>query len=157
MGCYGGFLLIMANESQVQAKTELEQMLGQLTVNQIRYVIARVDSITDKEACEQANINYGSFRNMPREERELIDRAVRLMAQDSLVTALHLRRRALARAMEIKLSGLDSRDEKIRQSVATEIIEWEMGKAMQRQELSGKDGGPIAFLPVVMTEDVETS
>lgn len=147
----------MANESQFQAKTELEQILGQLTVNQIRYVIARVDSITDKEACERSNINYGSFRNMPREERELIDRAVSLMAQDGLVTALHLRRRALARAMEIKLSGLDSRDERIRQSAATEIIEWEMGKAMQRQELSGKDGGPIAFLPVVMTEDVETA
>jgi len=147
----------MANESQVKTKTELEQILEQLTVTQVRYVIARVDSITDKEACERANVNYGSFRNAPREERELIDQAVRLMSQDGLITALHLRRRALARAMEIKLRGLDSHDERIRQSVATEIIEWEMGRAMQRQELSGKDGGPIAFLPVVMTEDVETS
>jgi len=60
------------------------------------------------------------------------------MAQDGLVTALHLRRRALARAMEVKLRGLDSRDERIRQAVATEIIEWELGKASQKIDLSGE-------------------
>jgi len=79
------------------------------------------------------------------------------MARDGIFAAAEIRRRHLTKAMLIKVSGLDSKFEKIKQAVATEIIEWEMGKAMQRQELSGKDGGPIAFLPVVMTEDVETS
>lgn len=143
--------------NSIQTKTDLEQILEQLSVDQIRFVIARSNSVTDKEAAEKVNLNYGSIRQWPKDIKELIDQACHLMAEDGLITALHLRRRALAHAMEIKLSGLDSRDERIRQSVATEIIEWEMGKAMQRQELSGKDGGPIAFLPVVMTEDVETA
>jgi len=43
----------------------------------------------------------------------------------------------------VKVKGLDSVDEALRQRVASEIIEWEMGKATQRQEVSGRDGGPL--------------
>lgn len=134
--------------SLIQTKTDLEQILERLSVDQIRFVIARVDSITDKEAAEKVGLNYGSIRQWPREIKELIDRACHLMAEDGLITALHLRRRALARAMEIKLRGLDSKDEKIRQAVATEIIEWELGKATQRQEHTGAEGRPIEFIEV---------
>ncbi len=135
----------MTNLSQENA---LEDILSQLSVDHIRFIIARIDTVTDKEACQSAGLNYGTFRNMPREKRELIDQALRLVSQDGLVTALHLRRRALARAMEIKLRGLDSRDEKIRQATATEIIEWELGKATQRQEHTGAEGRPIEFIEV---------
>lgn len=35
-----------------------------------------------------------------------------------------------------------------RQSVATEIIEWELGKATQRQEHAGVDGRPIEIIEI---------
>ena len=125
-------------DNPIQTKTDLEQILEKLSTDQIRFVIARIDTVTDKEAAERTNLNYGSIKQWPKERKELIDQACRLMAQDGLVTALHLRRRALARAMEVKLRGLDSRDERIRQAVATEIIEWELGKASQKIDLSGE-------------------
>ena len=72
-----------------------------------------------------------------------VKEAVRLMAYDGMITAQHIRRKALAKAMLVKVKGLDSDDDSLRQRVATEIIEWEMGKAMQPQEISGKGGGAI--------------
>jgi len=65
------------------------------------------------------------------------------MATDGLIAALELRRRNLAKAMAVKVKGLDEKDSRLRQSVSTEIIEWEMGKATQKQEISGKDGEAI--------------
>ncbi|MDI9469336.1 MAG: hypothetical protein QM296_03925 [Bacillota bacterium] len=136
-------------------KSALESILQQLSVEQIRFVIARLDTDTDKDACTRAGLNYGSFRNTPKEKRELINQAIALMAYDGLVTALHLRRRALAKAMAIKLAGLDSRDERVRQNVATEIIEWELGKAMQRQEHTGAEGRPIEIIEVICTQPID--
>jgi hypothetical protein len=74
---------------------------------------------------------------------DAVKRAVKLMAGDGLVTALHLRRRVLAKAMLVKVRGLDTDDERLRQQTATEIIEWELGKATQKSELSGPNGKPI--------------
>lgn len=71
---------------------------------------------------------------------DAVKRAVKLMAGDGLVTALHLRRRVLAKAMLVKVRGLDTDDERLRQQTATEIIEWELGKATQpnKNEESGE-------------------
>jgi len=66
-----------------------------------------------------------------------------LMAHDGLIAAQHIRRSSLAKAMLVKVDGLDTNDESLRQKVATEIIEWEMGKATQKQEVTGAKGGPI--------------
>lgn len=122
----------------ILTKTDLEQILEKLSIDQIRFVIARSDTTTDKEAAQIARLNYNSVRTWPREVKDLVDRATLLMAQDGLITALHLRRRALARAMAIKLHGLDSFDERIQQGASTEIIEWELGKAAQKIDLSGE-------------------
>lgn len=117
---------------------ELENILAQLSVNQIWFLIARNDTATDKDAAEQAGISYAQVRNWPADAKQLIDEALRYMAQDGVVTTLHLRRRLLARAMAVKAAGLKSSNEHIQQSVATEIIEWELGKASQRIDLSGE-------------------
>ena len=65
------------------------------------------------------------------------------MAYDGIITALEIRRRNLAKAMLVKANGLDSGDERLRQSVATEFIEWELGRATQKAEVTGKDGGKL--------------
>lgn len=74
---------------------------------------------------------------------DVVKRAVMLMAQDGLKTAMYIRRKSLAKAMLVKVKGLDSGDERIRQGAATEIIEWETGKA--NQPITGKDGGPVTM------------
>lgn len=110
---------------------DLSAVLEQLTAEQIRYAIARRQCRTIVEACAAIALPRSAYYSWSDEERALIDEAVRLMEHDGVVTALHLRRRALAEAMAVKTAGLRSNDEKLRQSVSTELIEWELGKAKQ--------------------------
>jgi len=121
---------------------ELREALGRLSRDQLRFVIARQEYATDREAAKaigiKPNTAYGwRYDGVP------IDEAVRLMAADGLIVAQEVRRKALAKAMLVKTAGLDSENARIAQGVATEIIEWEMGKAVRRLETTGKDGGPI--------------
>lgn len=130
-------------ENQEKSSSErLGQILSGLTTDQIRYVVARQDVSTDKAAAKQIGVSPDAVSRW-KYEKVPIDEAVRLMALDGLVMALHIRKRNLAKAMAVKVAGLNSDDEKVRQGVATEVIEWEMGKATQRKEHSGPDGGPI--------------
>ena len=124
---------------------DLEELLAQLTVEQIRFVVARQEHNTDKAAAKAAGVPAGSIKNWKHRGVPL-DEAVKLMAMDGVVAALHIRRKGLAKAMAIKYGGLDSKKEHIQQSVATEFIEWELGKAKQRQEITGAEGK--ALLPV---------
>jgi len=121
---------------------QLDEVCRRLTVDQMRFVVARQEFPTDKAAAENIGINPNTVSAWKRDGAP-VDDAVKLMAFDGLVIAAHIRRRHLAKAMAVKVAGLDDDDSRLRQGVATEIIEWEMGKATQRAELSGKDGGPI--------------
>jgi hypothetical protein len=109
---------------------DLDAVLARLTLDQIRFVVARQECATDREAARMVGVSESTVYRWPDDVKE----ACRLMAGDGVTTALHLRRRSLAKAMAVKAKGLDSDDEKIRQGVATEIIEWELGKATQRNQ-----------------------
>jgi len=123
----------------------LAEVIKQLTSTQLRFVIARNDSKSDKEAAEIIDISPNTVKNW--ENKALVDEAVRLMLVDGVITARELRRRNLAKAMAVKVSGLDSIDEKLRQSVATEIVEWEMGKAQGSVDVTSK-GEQIQYINV---------
>ncbi len=125
---------------QKSISEQLDALLGLLTPNQIRFVIARQETTTDKEAAESIGVKPDTVRHWKSRGDAPIDDAVQLMAHDGLTVALHIRRRSLGKAMAVKTAGLDSDDERVRQNTATEIIEWEMGKAMQptKQEMDGE-------------------
>jgi hypothetical protein len=129
-------------EQEKYTSSELEQVLDTLSTEQIRFVVARQEFSTDKEAAEAIGIKPNTVYQW-KNKGALVDDAVRLMALDGVVVASRVRRRNLAKAMMVKVAGLDSKDERMRQSTATEIIEWEMGKATQKQELTGAEGKPI--------------
>ena len=131
--------------SPTETWQDLEELLDQLTVEQIRFVVARQEAKTDKEAAKAIGISAGTVKNWKYAGVPL-DEAVKLMAMDGVVAALHIRRKGLAKAMAIKYEGLESKDKRLQQSVATEFVEWELGKAKQRQEITGAEGK--ALLPV---------
>ncbi|RPJ29476.1 MAG: PBSX family phage terminase large subunit [Chloroflexi bacterium] len=66
------------------------------------------------------------------------------MALEALDGARAIRRKNLVKAMMVKAGGLDSDNEVVRQKAASEIIEWELGKA--DQPLTGKDGEPHSLI-----------
>jgi hypothetical protein len=132
-------------EQGKSSSDELAQVIARLSADQIRFVVARQQFSTDKEAAEEIGIKADTVYQW-KHKGDPIGEAVRLMAQDGIIVAKELRRRNLAKAMAIKVAGLNSDDERLRQNVATEIIEGEMGKPTQRQEVSGPEGGPIVVV-----------
>ena len=125
--------------------SRLAEVIKQLTSTQLRFVIARNDSKSDKEAAEIIGISPSTVKNW--DNKAIVDEAIMLMLLDGVITARELRRRNLAKAMAVKVAGLDSVDEKLRQSVATEIVEWEMGKAQGSVDVTSK-GEQIQYINV---------
>ena len=121
---------------QKSISSELSALLKKLSVDQVRYVIARMDYPTKGEAAQAIGIKPDTAYRWNGE----VERAVELMAMDALESAKVVRRRNLLKAVAVKVKGLDSRDESLRQKVASEIIEWELGKAGASLEVTGKDG-----------------
>jgi hypothetical protein len=117
----------MQEGTKKSTSEQLTAVLEQLSPEQVRFVIARQDCTTDKEAAESIGVKPNTVYKWP----DVVGEAVKLMALDGLVMAKHIRKRNLAKAMQVKVDGLDSGDERLKQGVATEIIEWEMGKAEQ--------------------------
>ena len=109
---------------------DLEQTIDDLTTDQVRFVVARQECSTDKEAAESVGLHRQTVKRW-KLEGILIDRAVKLMLTDGVIVAMKMRRRNLAKAMLVKTAGLDSDNERLRQGIATEIVEWELGKATQ--------------------------
>jgi hypothetical protein len=72
---------------------------------------------------------YGSDVSVPPVIKEAMWYGSRAIHQNAINMAIQLRNSYLAKAVLVKASGLDSEDEKIRQAVASEIIEWALGKA----------------------------
>jgi len=122
------------NAPKCTTNNDLEQVLQGLSLDQIRFVIARTETNSDAEAARKLGISRSTVAHWPSDAKDAIAQALHYMVADGLVTALHLRRRNLAKAMAVKVAGLETDDERLRQNVATEIIEWELGKATQRNE-----------------------
>lgn len=114
---------------------ELEQVLSQLTTDQLRFAVARQGCSTTREAADAVGIKPNTVYGWP----AIVKEAVRLLAADTVRGALHIRQRNLVKAMMVKAGGLDSDSEGTRQRAATEIIEWELGRAMQRHGGTGDD------------------
>lgn len=124
----------------------LAEILPKLSKDELRFVVALQEYKTKKDAAEAIGLEPQTVYRW----NGLIDEATKLLAQDALESARQIRRRAIHKAILVKLAGLDSQDEGTRQRVATELIEWELGKAQQRtdvttageplQRTSGSDG-----------------
>jgi hypothetical protein len=117
--------LIEPNCTSEDVSARLKEVLAQLSPQQIRYVIARQECNTDVEAAKAIGVSVSSIKHWP----AMVKDAARLFAQDTALVARHIRNQHLAKAMSVKVKGLDDKDARVRQAAATEIIEWELGKA----------------------------
>jgi hypothetical protein len=118
-------MILMTDQNLLSPDIEkLRAILHGLSMTQIRFVIARLENKTDKAAAEAIQITPATVKSWDNKE------------QVDIITALEIRRRNLAKAMAVKVAGLESDNEKIRQDTATELIEWELGKAQQKTDIT---------------------
>jgi len=125
----------------------LEEIMPQLSKDQLRFVIASLDYPTKKDAAEAIGIRVNTTYGWP----PIGNGAIKIMATEATGAALAIRRRNLVKAMAVKAAGLDSADESIRQKAATELIEWELGKAGQPVDVTS--GGDKIVIRLVNDAD----
>lgn len=114
----------------MQSDTDrLDELLRSLTVEQIRYVVARQQHTSNRAAA--AAVGLREERIYHWENWPSVEEAVKLMAIDGAHVAMELFRRALPEAAAVKVAGLRSNNERIRQETATEILDRKLGKATQ--------------------------
>lgn len=106
----------------------LAATLALLSRSQLRLVVYLMKhGGTKAAACKALDIPYETAKDWG----PIIDQAVTLLLQEQLQGAREILRGALVEAAMVKIKGLESGDEKIRQNAATELIEWALGKATQ--------------------------
>lgn len=110
--------------------SELDAILETLTTDQLRYIVARQEYSSKRDAAQAIDVSYSTVTKWDSK----VDRAAELMALDGVHVARAILRRNLPKAMAVKAAGLESNNEKIRQDAATEIIDREMGKPVARTE-----------------------
>jgi len=134
------------NNSAKPQKLHTDDVFALLSDNQWRYVTAMVEnpSFSKKDGAEHIGMLPDTVYRWPPYVNDAIEQA-RANVHDA---ALTMRKQAVLKAIAVKLKLLDSEDEGIRSKVASEIIEWELGKATQRNEVTGADGKAIQHVSV---------
>lgn len=127
------------NEKTLE-NVNFSDVFKKLSKDQLRFVVAMQDCNSKKEAAKMIGLNPNSVYNWGDE----VDDAIMALALDITQSAREMRKKALAKAVAVKLAALDSDDERIRQAAATEIIEAELGKAKQAMDLT--TGGDKIFV-----------
>lgn len=114
----------------------LQAELDQLTDQRLDYVRARSMVNTDSEGYRNAGIAKASFYTWPSDEREKLNAIAQWLKRQTVVRALMVMQDAAEEAARIKVSGLKSRDERIRQSAATDILDRNLGKPSQSIDMT---------------------
>jgi uncharacterized protein (DUF1778 family) len=113
--------------------TQINAIFDNLDTREIEYVKARANAKSDREACKIAGVSRGWLRN--RDSEDLLKRATAFKA-DVTYRAQMILEQAVEEAAQVKANGLRVRDEHIRQSAATEILDRRFGKPTQRSEVT---------------------
>ena len=106
---------------------------NELTPLQRRFVVSMQEYPTKKEAAEALGISPSTVYNWG--QNSGVDDAVDFMSNNIALATLGILQANATKAAMVKAHGLDSDNEKIRQDVASEILDRQLGKATQRQEI----------------------
>jgi len=128
----------MATKKYLRANLDdsLEDILSRLTIAQLRWVVERQRCDSDATAALTIGINPKSVGNWPPE----VHRAAQLVAMSGVEAAVEIIKGSVMKAALVKVTGLDSRNEKVRQEAATEILDRIMGKPGQKVDLGISSG-----------------
>lgn len=117
-----------------------------LTHCQKRFVSAMLRHKNKTEAAHAIGINRNTTYGWP----DTVDEAIQLLTEKAVERSLDILVSEAVNAALVKVAGLESDDEKIRQAVATEILDRTHGKATQRTELHAELEGPLSFEPMAI-------
>jgi hypothetical protein len=118
---------------------DLQTVLTNLEDNRLDYVRARSLVNSDAEGYRNAGIAKALFYRWPAEEREKLNELAQQLKRATVARAIMVIQEAAEEAARVKVAGLKSRDERLKQHAATEILDRNMGKPKQGIDLTSKD------------------
>lgn len=135
-----------------QEKQQNTDIWAKLSSDHWRYITARIENpdFSKKAAAAYIAVSDHTVYGWPKYVDECLKEAIGNIHQ----AAIEQRKQFLLKAMAVKLKGLESEDESIQQKVATELIEWELGKATNKTELTGEGGGAIIIQTGMSLDDL---
>jgi len=122
----------------------LAQVLARLSTEQLRFVAARQNFATDKEAAKHVGIKPDTVYQW-KHKGIPIDDAVKLICLDGILAGRKLLERAFVDAVQVKIEGLTNKRWSVRSACSSEIMDRVDGKPVQRQELGGPGGAEVAI------------
>lgn len=139
--------------SEAESIGEVKDLLRHLSPIQIKYVIGMMYHKNQADALMATGIDIAVVRSWPREIRDVIDKAISMIAWDTVQFARQLMKEYVLQAVLVKISGLNSEDELVRQKTATELIEWESGKAKTRMQIDQNTTHHVKMYSTVSPDD----
>ena len=112
-------------------KSTFEEIWAQLNRNQRRFVVAMQEYPNKAEAAKAIDVKPNTVYGWP----DVVDDAIHLLTESIADAACDIIAQATAKAAMVKVVGLDSGDERIRQGVASEILDRRLGTAVQKSEV----------------------
>lgn len=113
---------------------ELDIVLPLLSTDQLKYIEARTRLNSDAEVGREWKFKHGSaiYQWKRSREPEVLEKVLGWLRQEDTAAATEILRRHLTKAAMVKVGGLESVDERLRQAAATELLDRALGKPMQR-------------------------
>jgi len=121
-----------------QMLLDANEILGKATPEQAKWVMKRLGFNTDRAAAKAVGIHPTTVSRW--DNKAELDRAVHLLLAEPREAALSILKDAVIEAATVKVDGLQKMG---KQAQATEILDRVLGRPMQRQEVTGADGGPM--------------
>ncbi len=112
-----------------------------LNRNQRRFVVHMNEYSSKKDCAKALNIPVRTTYCWP----DIVDKAIEMYQDHVSDVATIILADSISKAALVKVAGLDSEDERIKQMSATEILDRYFGKAKQRTEHTGEAGGPVVI------------
>ena len=112
----------------------ISELMPLLSKDQMRFVIALQDYPTKKEAAEAIGVKPNTAYSWD----GLVDEVAGLMTLERIEAARQILHKSVIRAAGVKTAGLDSDNETVRQKVASEVLDRELGAVAQQQDINLK-------------------
>lgn len=120
-------------ELSPEQQQRLDVILKDCTVKQRAYIGNRVALMNVKDAADAAGVVPSTVQRWP----AYINEAIELLTVAAVFAAKSMLQSAVIKAALVKIGGLDSDDELVKQRAATEILDRVLGKAVEHKMLGG--------------------
>lgn len=121
-------------------RVEIESLDSDL---KIQYVFARCKTTSNNQAVEDAGFSQSTFYGWSQEVRDYLNSLAMRLKTEAGLRAMLVLQDAAEEAAKVKVEGLKSRKENIKQSAATEILDRNIGKPTQKIDAKTEVSGGL--------------